>query len=226
MVREAEAAGFNPLTALRNGGAAGFSVSTTPAAPLSARLADGIAGGVNAFLQNFDPHADAAREKGFALIDAQIRNLNASSGAIFPPPPAGFHNLETRRSGGGGQLSAELPASAGAPRTPTVEDPTLTNPFPTTSGLHVNPGWPDAAAAEERWGDLGGSIYGLGIGAVDAWYNVQRSRTARDEYWRPRLGAALSERSEAAKRRSREREQRLRRDAARNARDLGFPGHW
>ena len=46
MVRDAEAAGFNPLTALRNGGAAGFSVSTgtTPATPLSARIADGVSG--------------------------------------------------------------------------------------------------------------------------------------------------------------------------------------
>lgn len=107
MVRDAEAAGFNPLTALRNGGAAGFTVSTTPAAPLSARLAEGVSAGVNTFLENFDPHADAAREKGFALIDAQIRNLNASSGAIFPPSPSSvsLHNLERRPSGVAAQLS-------------------------------------------------------------------------------------------------------------------------
>lgn len=84
MVRDAEAAGFNPLTALRNGGAAGFSVSTstTPAAPLSARIADGVSSGVNAFLQNFDPHADKQREQGSRLIDAQIRNLNASTAEL------------------------------------------------------------------------------------------------------------------------------------------------
>lgn len=84
MVRDAEAAGFNPLTALRNGGAAGFSVSTstTPAAPLSARLADGVAGGVNAFLQNFDPHADSQREERSRLIEAQVNNLNASTAEL------------------------------------------------------------------------------------------------------------------------------------------------
>lgn len=84
MVRDAEAAGFNPLTALRNGGAAGFSVSTssTPATPLSARLADGVSSGVNAFLQNYDPHADAAREQGSKLIEAQIANLNASTAEL------------------------------------------------------------------------------------------------------------------------------------------------
>lgn len=48
MVRTVEAPGFNPLTALRNGGAAGFSLSsstgTTPATPLSERLVNGITG--------------------------------------------------------------------------------------------------------------------------------------------------------------------------------------
>jgi len=77
MVRDAEAAGFNPLTALRNGGAAGFSISTTPAAPLSARLADGLSAGVSNFLANFDPMADDKREAEFQLVQAQIRNLNA-----------------------------------------------------------------------------------------------------------------------------------------------------
>lgn len=116
MVRDAEAAGFNPLTALRNGGAAGFSISnstsTTPAAPLSARLADGLNAGVQSFLTHFDPHADAMREKQYALIDAQVRNLDAASGAIFPAMPGGFHTpstyggtFEGRASGKAGQLS-------------------------------------------------------------------------------------------------------------------------
>ncbi|MBX8827558.1 hypothetical protein, partial [Ochrobactrum sp. SFR4] len=81
MVREAEAAGFNPLTALRNGGAAGFSVSTgsTPATPLSARLADGVAGAANTFLANFDPFKDRQRENEFKLVEAQLANLNADT---------------------------------------------------------------------------------------------------------------------------------------------------
>lgn len=112
MVRDAEAAGFNPLTVLRNGGAAGYTASTTPAAPLSARLADGLNAGVQSFLTHFDPHADAMREKQYALIDAQVRNLDATSGAIFPAMPGGFHmpstyggTFEGRASGKAGQLS-------------------------------------------------------------------------------------------------------------------------
>lgn len=81
MVRDAEAAGFNPLTALRNGGAAGFSVSTgtTPATPLSARLADGVAGATQSFLANFDPFKDQKREMEFKLVEAQLANLQADT---------------------------------------------------------------------------------------------------------------------------------------------------
>lgn len=163
MVRDAEAAGFNPLTALRNGGAAGFSISTTPAAPLSARLAEGVSAGVNTFLENFDPYADAAREKSFALIDAQIRNLNASSGAIFPPSPSGvsLHNLERRPSGRAAALSVgPLPERFGQSMTPDVVPPEVTNPWPTRWGLKVNPNMPNAEAYEDRYGEFGGSALG------------------------------------------------------------------
>lgn len=177
MVRDAERAGFNPLTALRNGGAAGFSISTTPAAPLSARLADGVASGVNAFLQHFDPHADSMREKQYALIDAQVRNLDATSGAIYPAMPGGFHSpgtyggtFEGRPSGNAGQLSA----SAGFPQTPTVEAPTLTNPYGVNSGLTIAPHMPDAAAAEERYGDILSNVFGVANLYEDIYGNFKR----------------------------------------------------
>ncbi|MES0175724.1 hypothetical protein [Mesorhizobium sp. M0006] len=85
MVRDAEAAGFNPLTAIRNGGSAGFTSTHTPGNGLSAALS--TAGN---FLMNFDPMADTKREKEFALLDAQVRNLNAESG---------FYNTRATASG-------------------------------------------------------------------------------------------------------------------------------
>jgi len=78
LVRDSEAAGFNPLTALRNGGSAGFSVSTTtsPSTPLSSpTLGGSVASGINAFLENFDPHKDDARDVGYGVIRAQLQNL-------------------------------------------------------------------------------------------------------------------------------------------------------
>lgn len=113
LVKDASAAGFNPLTALRNGGGAGYASSSAPILssggpdPMQTALSQ-----VGNYIANFDPHADTAREKSYALLDAQIRNLNASSGAIFPAMPGGFHSpgtyggtFEGRPSGRAGALS-------------------------------------------------------------------------------------------------------------------------
>ncbi len=184
MVRNAEAAGFNPLTALRNGGAAGFTTSTTAAAPLSNVIGQGLADGVGKFLETFDPHADKMREKTYALLDAQVRNLDAQSGAIFPAMPGGFHTpgtyggtFEGRPSGRAGQLSASsapLPASAGHAMTPTVETPTLTNPYGQSTGLTIDTKMPDAAAAEERYGDVLSNVFGVANFYQDAYGNFKR----------------------------------------------------
>lgn len=110
MVQDAEAAGFNPLTALRNGGAAGFSVSTTPGTPLSTAIGQGLAAGTQSFLANFDPFADQKREAEYNLVQAQIANLNASTDAFrsrsFNVPGYGAGNVERRPSGAAGQLAA------------------------------------------------------------------------------------------------------------------------
>ncbi|MER8450129.1 hypothetical protein NKG60_08995 [Mesorhizobium sp. M1428] len=76
MVNSAEKAGFNPLTAIRNGGSAGFTRTTTPGNPLAAGLS-----AAGSFLTNFDPFADAARDQASRLVDAQIRNLDAETGS-------------------------------------------------------------------------------------------------------------------------------------------------
>lgn len=77
MVRDAEAAGFNPLTALRNGGAAGY-MQGGNGTPLS-RLADGLGGIASDFLNNFDPFEDDKRELEFKLVEAQLANLQADT---------------------------------------------------------------------------------------------------------------------------------------------------
>lgn len=109
MVADAEAAGFNPLTALRNGGSAGFSVTSHPV--LSSREVIGQAmGEVGNFLSNFDPFADQKREAEFNLVQAQIRNLNASSDALarsqsFNVPSYSAGAVERRPSGTAAQLA-------------------------------------------------------------------------------------------------------------------------
>lgn len=110
LVRDAEAAGFNPLTALRNGGAAGFTTTSTPA--LSG-IADAL-GTAGNFLANFDPMADDRREQEYELVQAQIANLNASTAATnrsqsFSVPTYTAGQREQRPSGQAAQLSARGP---------------------------------------------------------------------------------------------------------------------
>lgn len=210
MVREAEAAGFNPLTALRNGGAAGFSVtnSTTPAAPLSARIADGVSGGVNAFLQNFDPYADAQREQGSRLIEAQIANLNASTAELTHR-----HAMTTR---GNGVLSGKKSTMAELATGPDPEpgDRTVTNPWMTGE---VNPHYLDAEVFEARYGDseIAQMIYGARNMWADYTWGIEREI---------KQNIADAPKKKAAKQAANEkRKARIRRDAYRNASDLYFP---
>ena len=75
----AEAAGFNPLTALRNGGSANAtSVSTQPGLSSGEWLADAIGAGANA-AANYDPLADKRRELEVDLMEAELDRMQKSN---------------------------------------------------------------------------------------------------------------------------------------------------
>lgn len=106
MVQDAEAAGFNPLTAIRNGGSAGFTSTTTPGNPVGGALSR-----VGDWLTNFNPFEDAERSQRSRLLDAQIANLNAETGSLLHTVPsrhgsvasgAGVRNAPASLSGGWG----------------------------------------------------------------------------------------------------------------------------
>jgi hypothetical protein len=94
LVQDAEKAGFNPLSILRAGGggnynaAAGLAPLSSPTvAPTQAPARQAVGGSpfgaalqsVGDFIRDFDPYADSRREKEYALIDAQIRNLDGQT---------------------------------------------------------------------------------------------------------------------------------------------------
>ncbi len=183
MVKNAEAAGFNPLTALRNGGSAGFTATTSPALSSSAYI--GQAAGqavtnVGNFLANFDPMADQKREAEYQLVQAQIANLNGNTATMFPRAPSlpgsfnvpswGASNIEQRSSGKAGRLSSSALATGGA-----VEscDRTVTNPW--NDGV-VHPGYLDAEAFEARYGDseIAQTLYGIRNASADMLHNIER----------------------------------------------------
>ncbi|OCC05615.1 hypothetical protein BA190_07570 [Labrys sp. WJW] len=196
MVREAEAAGFNPLTAIRNGGSAGFSVSSTTgggSSPLS-RVAGALPGIADNFLQAIDPFNDKSREMQYKIQEAQLANLQADTAArnrvsIGGVPAVTGGAVARPRVGSGvphGKTNVSLPAavplpdSAAETKTPKVEAPTLTNPYPTQSGAVVNKGLPDAEVIEKRYGEneLFSTIGGLGVFAGDVYSNIDKGARA------------------------------------------------
>lgn len=80
MAANAEAAGFNKLTALRNGGAAGFTTTMGSGPSLSSRVGDALTAGAQAW-SNYDPLKADRSEAELALLNAQIGNLNAQTAA-------------------------------------------------------------------------------------------------------------------------------------------------
>lgn len=76
MVKDASAAGFNPLTAIRNGGSAGFTTTTSPTISNTSEILGNLGGVLGDALENkLDPIQAKKRELDTALVDQQLRAL-------------------------------------------------------------------------------------------------------------------------------------------------------
>lgn len=196
MVKDAEAAGFNPLTALRNGGSAGFSITSQPvlAHPGLGQAIGDAGNAIGNFLENFDPMADDKREQEYQLVQAQIRNLNASTEAFRRPqsfnvPTYTAGKRERRPSGQAAQLSKQVP--------PTAGETTVTNPLPLPErfGLEVNPAFVDSEQWETRYGDIAQEVGGFVNVVADVYQNLPPLGGSLGRWWRgddkrPRLRRA------------------------------------
>jgi len=215
--QNAEAAGFNPLTALRAGGGAGFTTTHHPSLASGGFMADALSNFGSALGAAIDPMRDATAKLEYQIKQETLKNLQADTAARKRaslggvPVSTGARNVKANSP-----LQRGLPASAGVSLTPTVEVPTLTNPWPMSWGLQVNPNAPDAQAIEDRYGDseILSTIYGVYQLGSDLLYSKNRSieRETKD---------ALKNYPAKVKRNA-ARESRIRADALKNAKDLGF----
>ncbi|MRG64827.1 hypothetical protein GH789_05965 [Rhizobium pusense] len=204
LVEDSQAAGFNPLTVLRGGGAssynagAGFaplssvpltastpSPSSTPMFTPPVKRAVGGGSGIGDavssigdFLQNFDPFADDKREQEYRLVESQIASLNASalSGVARGAGSYASGDTDPRPSAVGASLAKPFSDSAlGKPAKWEAGDVKVTNPFQTEP---VDPNWSDAATWEQRYGEPGSWVGGAVVGAADAWDFANRKASA------------------------------------------------
>lgn len=105
MARMAEQAGFNPLTAIRNGGSAGFTTTHHPGLSMSDRFGQAFQTIGNAIM-SFDARADERAELEQQLLKAQIGQINRQGGASqrlwsFEVPQAAGSTRSTKAATGG-----------------------------------------------------------------------------------------------------------------------------
>lgn len=130
MARQAEKAGFNPLTAIRNGGSAGFTTTTHPGLSMMDRFGAAFQTIGNA-ITSYDARADERAELEQQLLRAQIGQINRSGGAsqrlwsMDVPSAAGAQrSTSPARGGAGGGAGYYTTTDLGA--TPVAEGEPVT----------------------------------------------------------------------------------------------------
>lgn len=205
MVKDAEAAGFNPLTVLRAGGAAGYTTTHHPALS-SVNTVGAIAEAVGNFAMNYDANKAVREQAEFDLVQAQIANIQTETAqrkaAMLAVP---------KRIAGNAKDSAGRPAEdysktpklslpwatplAVGPK-PEAGEPTVTNPYPLSGGLLVNPRFKDAEAGETRYGDIAQEFFGAMNLAADTVYTFAHDWNTRTKVRK------LSDKEKAAQRKT------------------------
>ncbi|KGE02476.1 hypothetical protein [Rhizobium sp. YS-1r] len=196
LVNQANGNGFNPLTVLRNGGAAGFTTTTSPTVsqlPEALGSLGGVLGG--ALDKKLDPIQAKKRELDTALVDLQLRDTKEALRL-----PAGFYSPRTytgtkvsqqlvpRLGAASHKQTASVPA-AYVPQNPNLkagDDPEASDVGMNTGRYGwFDPGWlPDAGGAiSNAYGEPGEWIGGAAKGVTAAGYSLWRNaRSAWEDY--------------------------------------------
>lgn len=176
MARNAEKAGFNPLTAMRNGGSAGFVTTHAPA--MSAW--SGVGPAMNTLgnaLMSFDPQAEKRANLEYKIAEATLANIQSQTEKRMWSMDVPTYAGSTRVSGTGG---GSPPAGATAavkpgdfiPGNPAA--PTYTNPYGPGAVIATNV--MDAQSWTQRLGEgeLLETLLFVGIGGADLAANARK----------------------------------------------------
>lgn len=195
MVRQAEKAGFNPLTVLQAGGLSAYTSSrtvgssisktkgsSTSTAPLGAGIA-AAAGAIGGAVANAPDAqafsaaaawqapsgARAANAAEYDLVQQQLQQVQPGELGTQPSFPVS----RTFKAPGGALSGGE----DGGVMKPTFEASTVTNPFPVGSGMGVNPNFTDAEGYEKRYGgsEIAEMIGGGIVAGGDLWHGGKQA---------------------------------------------------
>lgn len=172
MVENARAAGFNPLTALRNGGSAGFT-TTSPALSSRSFVGDALQAGFSQFFGYKQDQLDQERERLQTEIMRQdLANAKAQGDIFknygFTPPSVttytGGHENTAQPVLGPRRSNGARPSVAGV-------DLDVTDTVVFGNDVKANPSFSNADKLEERYGDLVSAVAGVGTLVADSWHN-------------------------------------------------------
>ena len=174
MAANAQKAGFNPLTAIRNGGSAGFTTTTSPTVSQLPQALASLGGALgDAYEKRTDPLAAKQRQVDTALVDYQLRQLKegpkAMPGRLYPGGT--FQGTKVTRTSPSMGVSREVASYLDEQR------PTNTDPWGWTDGIiEASPNRVDGDAYESAYGDFVGGIVGGAVPLIhDGWYNAKRA---------------------------------------------------
>lgn len=189
MVASAEAAGFNPLTAIRNGGSAGFTTTTSPTVSQMPEALGNFGGLLGEALQEkLDPIQAKKREIDTLMTDVQLkeaRALAARPASFYRPVEWSGTKVTNQFVPRLGEKSHKQAASVPMPKLGegtrvSGENPTVSSMGMTTGGGRYgwfHSGMTDANQFEQIYGDseIGSTIYGASKMAADALYSIYRN---------------------------------------------------
>ncbi|QIG67102.1 hypothetical protein EVB46_004 [Rhizobium phage RHph_TM32] len=209
MSDNARAAGFNPLTALRNGGAAGFTttsgtstststVPTTSALPGALASVGGILG--QAFESKIDPLEAKKRQLDTALVDYQLKQLKGGGpvGALWPGSTYSGTKMSRQLMPAVGPSHSKVaatPATMANPRGYQQQPAQQTQLFGSKPGAwwQHHPLVPDMATFEDVYGDEVGQVIGAPIKLIaDLGWNMDRAYRYVKGYTDPYVLGAYS----------------------------------
>lgn len=185
MRENAEAAGFNPLTALRAGGGAGFTTTHQPALASGDFIAQAI-GGIGNAIASIDPMRDATAKLEYEIKQATLANIQADTKARLRASLGGVPvSTGARTVKAGSPLALPKPGQPFGPEVPAKpEQDEIVNPFPTWSGIEI-PSWAKSGDAWESFmGDFG-TVPATFINVLGtAYHNFRKYRPDGDKYIR------------------------------------------
>ncbi|KQZ96898.1 hypothetical protein ASD74_06485 [Rhizobium sp. Root564] len=185
MAANAQAAGFNPLTAIRNGGSAGFTTTTSPTISAMPEVLGNLGGILgNALDKKLDPIEAKKREIDTILLDRQLGQLK-----MGPQVPGGWKPRSTFE---GTKVSTQLAPRVGPSATTKAASVPAPNykkddakiiQYGDGTGWQPNPWMPSADTIEQDFGDVAGSLYGVPkiIGDL-GWNGYRLAKYAHADY--------------------------------------------